>query len=75
MSWNDVAIILGVNDVVNPAAHVKGSAIYCMPVIVNKRSMASGYGGLDNELFYLDKAMMVFGDAKKVVEAMVKAVE
>jgi NAD(P) transhydrogenase subunit beta len=80
----DVAIVLGANDVVNPAALVKGSAIYGMPileaykaktVIVNKRSMASGYAGLDNELFYMDKTMMVFGDAKKVVEDMVKAVE
>jgi len=80
----DVAIVLGANDVVNPAALQKGSVIYGMPileaykaktVIVNKRSMASGYAGLDNELFYMDKTMMVFGDAKKVVEDMVKAIE
>ncbi len=80
----DVVLVLGANDVVNPAAKDPKSPIAGMPileahkahrVIVNKRSMASGYAGLDNELFYMDKTMMVFGDAKKVVEQMVKAVD
>jgi H+-translocating NAD(P) transhydrogenase subunit beta len=80
----DVVLVLGANDVVNPAARTPGSPIFGMPIleafkaktiIVNKRSMAAGYAGLDNELFYLDKTMMVFGDAKKVVEDMVKAVD
>jgi len=78
----DVVLVLGANDVVNPLAYQKGSAIYGMPVLdvhksrtvlVNKRSMASGYAGLDNPLFYMDKTMMVFGDAKKVVEDILKA--
>jgi NAD(P) transhydrogenase subunit beta len=80
----DIAFVLGANDVVNPLAETKGSAIYGMPileahkartVIVNKRSMASGYAGIDNPLFYMDKTMMVFGDAKKVVEDIVKGIE
>jgi H+-translocating NAD(P) transhydrogenase subunit beta len=80
----DVVLVLGANDVVNPAAKDPKSSIAGMPilevykaktVIVNKRSMASGYAGLDNELFYMDKTMMVFGDAKKVIEDMVKAIE
>lgn len=81
-SNTDVVLVLGANDVVNPAAYVAGSTIYGMPILdthkartvmVVKRSMAVGYAGLDNELFYMDKTMMVFGDAKKVVEKMVKA--
>ena len=80
----DVVLVLGANDVVNPAAHDPKSPIAGMPIleaykarniIVNKRSMASGYAGLDNDLFYQPNTMMVFGDAKKVMEAMVKAVE
>ncbi|TGN95738.1 NAD(P)(+) transhydrogenase (Re/Si-specific) subunit beta [Burkholderia sp. USMB20] len=81
----DVVLVLGANDVVNPAAKIDPrSPIAGMPiieaykartVIVNKRSMAAGYAGLDNDLFYMDRTMMVFGDAKKVVEDMTKAVD
>lgn len=85
LGQTDVVLVLGANDVVNPAAkNDPQSAIAGMPiieaykartVIVNKRSMASGYAGLDNELFYMDKTMMVFGDAKGVIEEMVRSLD
>jgi NAD(P) transhydrogenase subunit beta len=78
----DVALVVGANDVTNPAArHDKTSPIYGMPildvdkaktVIVNKRSMNPGFAGIDNELYYLDKTLMLFGDSKSALSDVVK---
>ena len=80
----DVALVIGANDVVNPAArHDKSSPIFGMPIIdVDKArtrhgdqaSMNPGFAGIDNELYYLDNTLMVFGDAKQVLGDVVKAV-
>ena len=78
----DVALVIGANDVTNPAARSdKGSPIYGMPILdvdkartvmVIKRSMSPGFAGIDNELYYLDKTLMLFGDAKAFVGDIVR---
>ena len=81
METVDVAIVIGANDVVNPASrHDKSSPIYGMPIInadkaktvfVLKRSMATGFAGIENELFYDENTRMIFGDAKQTLQALV----
>jgi NAD(P) transhydrogenase subunit beta len=81
----DVALVIGANDVVNPAAKTdKSSPIYGMPVlnvdqarnvIVMKRGMSAGFAGIENELFYADNTRMLFGDAKKMLTQLVTEVK
>ncbi len=81
----DVALVIGASDVVNPAArHAKGSPIYGMPIlnadkarniIVVKRGMSPGFSGIDNELFYHERTVMLFGDAREAVQGLVNEVK
>ena len=81
----DVVLVLGANDVVNPAAKTDPSSpIYGMPIldvelaktiIVNKRSMKPGYAGIENDLFFQPKTSMLFGDAKKVLQELVTEIK
>ena len=84
-SRTDVTVVIGANDVTNPAArNDSGSPIYGMPilnvdesrsVIVLKRSMSSGYAGIENPLFFKENTRMFYGDAKKSVDALLPMIE
>ena len=84
MNQCDVAIVIGANDVVNPAARYdKSTPIYGMPIIdadkartvfAIKRSKNPGFAGIDNELYFADRTFMLFGDAKHVVGELVKQI-
>ena len=80
----DVVLVIGANDTVNPAAQEPGSPIAGMPVlrvwesrhvVVFKRSMATGYAGVQNPLFFKDNTSMLFGDAKDTVEGIIRALD
>jgi len=84
-SQTDISIVIGANDVVNPAAKLdKNSPIYGMPIleveksrsiVVIKRSMNPGFAGLDNDIFYNDKTVMLFGDAKDSIDSITKSIK
>ncbi|MGH9168364.1 MAG: NAD(P)(+) transhydrogenase (Re/Si-specific) subunit beta, partial [Acidimicrobiia bacterium] len=80
----DVALVVGANDVVNPAARDPGSPIYGMPIldvdraktaVVIKRSLSAGFAGIDNPLFYRESTLMLFADAKQGLDELVRAVK
>jgi NAD(P) transhydrogenase subunit beta len=82
MAMTDVTLVIGANDIVNPAAETDpNSPIAGMPILnanksrtvmVIKRGMSPGFAGIDNELYYMDKTLMLFGDAKTFVASLVK---
>jgi NAD(P) transhydrogenase subunit beta len=80
----DVALVVGANDVVNPAARDPGSPIFGMPIleadraktaVVIKRSLSPGFAGIDNPLFYRENTLMLFADAKQGLDDLVRAVK
>ena len=84
-SQTDISIVIGANDVVNPAAKLdKNSPIYGMPIleieksksiVVLKRSMNPGFAGLDNDIFYNEKTVMLFGDAKDSIDSVTRSIK